>query len=234
MTQRNNANHLHHHRYSQRTQPHWYDPITPHRLEFLANALQPATPASPDSSSLSLLPSIFRPFHSVPKPSSKPLTREDILVQTIDELAGQKEDTKRFQIHLATKERDRILSTERTRIRAAKEKGDKESSQDVTQEELDAIRSRLAARPDPKKQNRDFEYRGGEWIRDPEEREKWKRAKGDELGHGVAEKLLALTAEAAAKMKVHEVQINVVIEGKKRVLESERRRIAALEARTEE
>ncbi|KFY08656.1 hypothetical protein V492_06013, partial [Pseudogymnoascus sp. VKM F-4246] len=160
--------------------------------------------------------------------------REATLVQTIDNLAAQNEATKRLQIHLAIQERERILAAERARVCAAKEKGGKESSQYVTAEEMDAIHSRLVARPDPKKQNRDFEYRGGEWIRDPEEREKWKRAKGDELGHGVAEKLMALTAEAAAKMKVHEQQSNSVVEGKKRALESERRRIAALGVTAEE
>lgn len=94
---------------------------------------------------------------------------------------------------------------------------------------MDAIHSRLDARPDPKKANREFEYRGGEWIRDPAERERWKRVKGEELGRGVAEKVLALSAEAAAKMKLYELQSNLVVEGKKRALESERKRMGALE-----
>lgn len=94
---------------------------------------------------------------------------------------------------------------------------------------MDAIQSRLAARPDPKKSYKEFEYRGGEWIRDPAEREKWKRAKGEELGHGVAEKVVALVAEAAVKMKMYELQSNSVVEGKKRALESERKRMGALE-----
>lgn len=99
---------------------------------------------------------------------------------------------------------------------------------------MDAIQSRLVARPDPKKENKEFEYRGGEWIRDPAERERWKQVKGEELGHGVAEKLLGLTAEAAVKMKVYELQSNSMVEGKKRALENERKRIAALEGTGEE
>jgi hypothetical protein len=102
-------------------------------------------------------------------------------------------------------------------------------SQEVTSEEMDAIISRLAARPDPKKTSKEFEYRGGDWIRDPVEREKWKRPKGEELGRGVAERVLALTADAAAKMKAYEMQSNSVLEGKKRALESERKRMGALE-----
>ncbi|ELR08824.1 hypothetical protein GMDG_03500 [Pseudogymnoascus destructans 20631-21] len=158
-----------------------------------------------------------------------PLTREATLVQTIDNLTAQKKAAKRLQIHLALQQRDRIIVTERAKARAAGEGGAKEVSREVTSEEMDAIHSRLVARPDPKKTNNEFEYRGGDWIRDPVEREKWKRPKGEELGRGVAEKVLALTAEAAAKMKVYELQSNSVLEGKKRALENERKRMGALE-----
>ncbi|KFY54790.1 hypothetical protein V497_07448 [Pseudogymnoascus sp. VKM F-4516 (FW-969)] len=188
------------------------------------------TPATPVPATLRLLSSIFLPFHGVPaQASSTPLTRETTLVQTIDNLALQDKAMKRLQIHLALQERDRILATERSKARAAEEGATREVSPGVTSEEMDAIQSRLAARPDPKKSSRELEHRGGDWIRDPEEREKWKREKGEELGYGVAEKLLALTAEAAAKMKVHEMQSQLVVEGKKRALESERKRLVLLE-----
>ncbi|OBT68043.1 hypothetical protein VE03_01608 [Pseudogymnoascus sp. 23342-1-I1] len=188
------------------------------------------TPATPTPHTLSLLPSIFLPFHGLPiTASSTPLTREATLVQTIDNLTAQKKATKRFQVYLALQERDKIITTERAKARAAKEEGVGEAPWEVTAEEMDAIQSRLAARPDPKKPSREYEYRGGDWIRDPEEREKWKRPKGEELGHGIAEKVLALTADAAAKMKVYELQTNSVLEGKKRALESERKRMGALE-----
>lgn len=202
-------------------------------LEPPTNTLQPVTPVTPTAPtppSLSLLPSIFLPFHGLPTPpSSTPLTREATLVQTIDNLAAQKKATKRLQIFLALQERDRIIATERAKARAAEDGGLGGASWEVSAEEMDAIHSRLAARPDPKKTSREFEYRGGDWIRDPVEREKWKRPKGEELGHGVAEKVLALTAEAAAKMRAYELQTNAVVEGKKRALESERKRMGALE-----
>ncbi|OBT80266.1 hypothetical protein VF21_00622 [Pseudogymnoascus sp. 05NY08] len=190
----------------------------------------PATPATPTPPTISLLPSIFLPFHGVPTPpSSTPLTREATLVQTIDNLTVQKKAAKRLQIHLTLQERDRIIVTERAKARATGEGGAGESSRDVSAEEMDAIILRLAARPDPKKTSKEFEYRGGDWIRDPGEREKWKRPKGEELGRGAAEKVLALTAEAAAKMKAYELQSNSVLEGKKRALENERKRMGVLE-----
>ncbi|OBT98341.1 hypothetical protein VE01_03050 [Pseudogymnoascus verrucosus] len=201
----------------------------PPPVQLTDTTTSPATPATPTPPTISLLPSIFLPFHGVPTiPSSAPLTREATLVQTIENLTAQKKAAKRVQIHLALQERDRIIAAERGKVRAAAEGGVSEASQDVTAEEMDAIISRLAARPDPKKTSREFEFRGGDWIRDPAEREKWKRPKGEELGRGAAEKVLALTAEAAAKMKAYELQSNLVVEGKKRALENERKRMGAL------
>ncbi|OBT83725.1 hypothetical protein VE02_06817 [Pseudogymnoascus sp. 03VT05] len=203
---------------------------TPPPVQPTDTTTSPATPATPTPPTISLLPSIFLPFHGVPTPpSSTPLTREATLVQTIDNLAAQKKAAKRLQIHLAIQERDRIIVTERAKARATGEEGAGESSRDVSAEEMDAIISRLAARPDPKKTSKEFEYRGGDWIRDPVEREKWKRPRGKELGRGAAEKVLALTAEAAAKMKAYELQSNSVLEGKKRALENERKRMGVLE-----
>ena len=108
--------------------------------------------------------------------------------------------------------------------------GEAAEKQDVAQEEMDAILTRLAVRPemkkgdDPKQALKEFEYRGREWVIDPKAREEVKKG-----GKGTEERLLALTVEVAARMRGYEVAAQGVVDGKKRALERELKRVGEWE-----
>lgn len=166
-------------------------------------------------------------------PTSSTLSRADILQHTLNNLELQNSTIKRHQLFLTLQERNRILDTASAEAAAREEKGGDVYTPPVSTVEMERILARMSAPYESKSRGGEYEHKSTEWIQDPKEREEaaMERARRGEQGKGTGEKVLELARHAAQVMERYEAQSRVVVEDKRRALESELRRMGMLEER---